>query len=72
MYFYPENDPLTNYIRRCIRALGKSEQLKSENNSDETKLNDTTLIVQKNVPEELTNLFNRINENIFDGVFIIY
>ena len=70
IYPFPENSYLVTYIRRCVRALGKPDQIRM----DKTSVDDTqsTLINDQNLNahEELLQLFLRASTStgIFDGV----
>lgn len=77
LYPYPENSQLVLYVRRCVRALGKSELGKDtttvNSTIDQSMVNSTAITTSVNkVPEELTNLFKRIKEDIFDGVGLMF
>uniref|UniRef100_A0A915DA60 TOG domain-containing protein n=1 Tax=Ditylenchus dipsaci TaxID=166011 RepID=A0A915DA60_9BILA len=69
LYPYPENGQLVSYVRRCVRALGKSDQAKAANEEQSQTQTDPgqVPVIQKAVPEELVQLFRRVSDDIFDG-----
>ncbi|KAI1721756.1 HEAT repeat domain-containing protein [Ditylenchus destructor] len=70
LYPYPENGQLVTYVRRCVRALAKSDQAKTGENDDPNQTAMTVVeqsTTKKSPPEELINLFRRVSEDIFDG-----
>ncbi|KAI1728792.1 HEAT repeat domain-containing protein [Ditylenchus destructor] len=70
LYPYPENGQLVTYVRRCVRALVKSDQAKTGENDDPNQTAMTTVeqsTTKKSPPEELISLFRRVSEDIFDG-----
>jgi len=73
LYPYPEQCHLVNYVRRCVRALGKSDAAKAAASAAEageplpTPEGDTTAANFNVIPDELVDLFRRISNEIFDG-----
>lgn len=65
LYIYPEDSQLVIYMRKCVRALARNEQKPANQGGG---VENGSGGGPQAVPEELTKLFHRVFEDIFDGV----